>query len=128
MQTKIVVNITVDVIFFVLSLSSLHVTKNRNTAWLICIPTITTIKLAYVDNKSTNPYSSVVSNAVYKGNRKKFTTLVLICPIAIIPVFLNNALFVSLLFILFIYIPLLDLGILFYLFEFCSIFLWNPNT
>ena len=60
---------------------------------------MTLINAVYVVNKSTRPYSSVVSNDVYKGKRKKFINLVLICPIAIIPVLVKSALFVSLVFI-----------------------------
>lgn len=56
---------------------------------------MTLINAVYVVNKSTRPYSSVVSNDVYKGKRKKFINLVLICPIAIIPVLVKSALFVS---------------------------------
>ena len=60
---------------------------------------MTLINAVYVVNKSTRPYSSVVSNDVYKGKRKKFISLVLICPIAIIPVLVKSALFVSVVFI-----------------------------
>ena len=60
---------------------------------------MTLINAVYVVNKSTRPYSSVVSNDVYKGKRKKFINLVLICPIAIIPVLVKSALFVSVVFI-----------------------------
>ena len=60
---------------------------------------MTLINAVYVVNKSTRPYSYVVSNDVYKGKRKKFINLVLICPIAIIPVLVKSALFVSVVFI-----------------------------
>ena len=58
-------------IVFSLSLLVLQFKRYLNTPWSIVNEEIGTISWTKVVTRSTAPYSSVDSRAVYKGNRKK---------------------------------------------------------
>ena len=87
----IVINsIDVVIIFLFPSISSLQSIKYLKIPCSICNVTIGKNRATNVFIKSTTPYCSVVSNAVYNGNKKNVINCVHIFPIDTIAVFFIN--------------------------------------